>query len=146
MKKLIFYFLISSLAWSCKNSPNNANGQNESEVITNDIPSDFLNFYLRFHSDPAFQLEHIIFPLKQSSDGTNWEKEDWVIHQAFNDLGGEYKQELRNFNGIIIELINDQHGYLNLERRFVKTGNEYKLIYYTSTNLFEQNEEWVPEN
>lgn len=145
MKKLTFCILLISVAWSCKNNSSTSSTPNETEIITNDIPSDFLNFYLRFHSDPAFQLDHIVFPLKQSSDSTNWERDDWVIHKAFNDLGGEYKQELRNFNGIIIELISDQHGYLNLERRFVKTGNEYKLIYYTSTNLFEENEEWVPE-
>ena len=115
------------------------------EVIEIELPEDFETFYKRFHRDSAFQMDHIIFPLEgvpanAASRGIDlesfrWEKEDWVIHKEF-DLGTQYQ---RNFtlgfeNTVILENIQHKTSGFGILRRFVKTGEDYFLIYYADMN------------
>lgn len=135
------------LASSCKQgSDHNHNHQTDESVLTSDLPQDFLKFYLKFHSDPDFQLQQIIFPLKEKRDGSTWEKEGWVIHKPFEDFEGQYTQSFLNLNGLIMETIRDGSGMYTIERRFIKSGEAYNLIYYKVINAFENSEDWSKED
>lgn len=130
MKYLLFIFLISLVA--CKNSTSEVPQQSTSVQI----PSDFLNFYDRFHQDSLFQVNHIIFPLAQKTDSTKWMKENWIMHKPFNSLNGEFSRQFENVNGLIFELMQDKTGTVTIERRFSEMGGEYQLIYYNIRSKF----------
>lgn len=101
---------------------------------------EFLEFYERFAKDSLFQLEHIVFPLegiKAPKDSTDvirpdfkWQKENWIIHKPFDDMGGTFSRELMDINGIVIELISDNTGQFTMERRFGNLSSGWHLIYY----------------
>jgi len=111
--------------------------EDENSVI---IPEDFPSFYAKFHVDPEFQLNHIQFPLSGEGD-EQWTVENWEIHKPFTNTG-EFKRDMENIGGIITETIMDNNGMFYIVRRFVKLGDEWKLIFYTQgTNL----DGFVPE-
>ncbi len=114
------------------------------EELSEEIPSEFLQFYMKFHSDSLYQMSHINFPLDKKSDGSKWTEEEWTLHKPFSDANGEYRQTFRNFGGIILEFVNDNHGYYNMEKRYVQTGDGYQLIYYHIINAFERSDDWEP--
>ena len=94
-------------------------------------------FYDRFHSDSAYQMEHIIFPLagvpaydSLRTEDWSWEKEQWVLHRTFDDRGGTFRRNWYNVNSVIIEKISDSSDRFTMERRWVKMGGEWQLIYY----------------
>lgn len=128
--------------FSCKNEQPQSNSQ---EYLTSDLPEDFLGFYLKFHSDSLYQLQHIVFPLSEQQDGTKWQKIDWMMHKPFDDQGGTFSQSFVNMNGLIIEYIQDEHKIFNVERRFMKAKNGYDLIYYKKENLLANSGEWEKE-
>ena len=134
MKKYLFLFLISLLA-ACKNDKEVANEPTEVFV---EIPEDFLDFYEKFHSDSVFQVNHTLFPLKEKSDGSYWQKAEWRMHQAFDSQNGSYTREFDNFNGILIETILEKNGAFMIKRRFAKFGDSYNLIYYSIDNQLER--------
>lgn len=115
-----------------------------SEELSEEIPSEFLQFYMKFHADSLYQMSHISFPLDRKSDGAKWTEEDWSLHKPFSGANGEYRQTFRNFGGIILEFVNDNHGYYNMEKRYVQTNDGYKLIYYHIINAFERSDDWEP--
>lgn len=137
------FFLL--LLLGCRQDKNSHSHVHEESVLTSDLPEDFLAFYLKFHSDPEYQLEHIVFPLKEKKDGTVWEKENWVTHKPFEDHDGQYKQSFLNMNGLIMETIRDASGMFTIERRFIKSGDAYNLIYYVVINAFENSDDWEKE-
>lgn len=131
---------------SCKqDKDHSSHNHGDSSLISSDLPEDFLSFYMKFHSDENFQKQSIIFPLKVKADGTSWEKEDWVMHKPFDDQGGQFQQSFLNMNGLIIETIGEGTGMYKMERRYIKSGGAYKLIYYEVVNAFDNNDEWQKE-
>jgi len=136
MLKSYYLILIGLIFVSCKNEKTTA----ESAYFKEEIPSDFLSFYDKFHSDSLYQLDHIIFPLQMQSDSTPWEKENWAIHNSFDSQGGEFTRNYFHLNGLVIENISDSKGYYKIERRFSKSNDSYNLIYYKNTNAFENSE------
>jgi hypothetical protein len=107
--------------------------ENFSKILEEEIPESFLIFYDRFHEDSLFQLQHIVFPLEgrrpDSTNITHWQKDDWVVHRPFDDMG-IYKRGVFALNDIVIEKIKDRSGQFSMERRWNKSGNEWYLIYY----------------
>jgi hypothetical protein len=101
---------------------------------------EFLEFYEKFGTDSIFQIEHIVFPLEgepsrkdileQIPPDFKWQREDWVIHRKFNDMGGTFERELIDISGIVIENIHDTSGKYTMERRFGKLSSGWHLIYY----------------
>ena len=129
-KKISSFILITGLVLSCKNKT-----PDQGQEIN--IPSDFYDFYKKFHNDSLYQLAHIIFPLEGipaedslKNDQFRWTKEKWRLHRPFDDMGGTYKRSLYDINSVIIEKISDQSGSYTMERRWVKMGNEWTMIYY----------------
>jgi hypothetical protein len=122
-----FFFLLGVLG-SCSSAK-----QEEQEE------DNFLEFYQNFHEDSSYQLAHILFPLQgqssQPEDQTpdfRWQKEDWQIHQLFDeDQSGFHSEFTRIGDNLIIENIIHQQGTYGMERRFSKLdGQEWFLIYY----------------
>lgn len=135
--KLYLFFFI--LIVSCKSeSPEVATGQ--VSLFKDEIPQDFLSFYDRFHSDSLYQLEHVIFPLKQKKDSSMWNMDEWLMHKPFNAQGGEFTRSYTHLNGIVVESINDKNGLFSVERRFSKSSDDYNLIYYEVRNAYENSD------
>lgn len=134
MKNTLLALLI--LFISCKQDKNTDTDYTSDNVV--EIPEEFVPFYDRFHTDSLFQINHIVFPLKESSDSTMWLKENWSMHHPFNDMQGEFVRSFDNINGIMIEKINQKNGFVEIERRFGKVGDDYNLIYYKITSQFGQ--------
>lgn len=112
---------------------------------SSDIPDDFLEFYRRFHEDNAYQLEHIIFPLKglpQSADSATiaadnyfWQKEDWVLHRSYDYETGDFSRKfIRYTDELITEQIRHRQAGMGLVRRYARLGDDWFLIYYAALN------------
>lgn len=132
MRLDLYGFLFLLLLLSCKD-----NKPSVTEKIADEIPEEFYEFYNKFSSDSAYQMQHIIFPLdgKSAEDSLRnqaylWQKDTWTIHQPFDDMGGTFSQSWYNVNSVIIEKINDNSGQFTMERRWAQLGGEWHLIYY----------------
>ncbi len=139
LKKYCFLAFFVLSFFSCKNT-------------TPDIDSnttDFDNFYKKFHRDSVYQIEHIRFPLPgfpSFADSMTivrndfyWQKEDWSIQNEIDLESSEYKRELNVLGNLAIERVFLQEGVF-IERRFLKTNDEWALIYYSDLNFGEQRE------
>lgn len=113
----------------------------EGEQIEENPDDGFETFYIRFHQDSLYQLEHIQFPLQGvSSNPTDhhsafrWERSDWVIHKRFNEAESGFRSEFTQLgDDFIIERIVDRKGLYGMERRFSRLGGEdWYLIYYAA--------------
>lgn len=113
-----------------------------------DLPDGFSDFYYRFHNDSIYQLDHILFPLKEKDNGENWTTEDWVINKQFELNEEEFSVTMENFNGIVTETIKANTGVFQLQRRFAKFDGQWTLIYYKEDaflNGFDQVEEEIDQ-
>ena len=90
---LFTFFLSCGGDTSSKKSYENSVFDAESSV-----PMDFMDFYMKFHQDSIYQMEHIQFPLKGmpamaidlAQDSINnfyWQEEEWKVHKPF--MGNE---------------------------------------------------------
>jgi len=136
--RILIVSLALFMVMSCKNS-NQPTTQTE-DLLSSELPEDFLGFYMKFHSDSLYQVDHIVFPLAVQATGLRWAKEDWRMHKQMTGEG--FVQKFVNLNGIIIEYIQDAQRIYTIERRFVKANEGYNLIYYKVDNVLEQNPEW----
>ncbi len=115
----------------------------ESEAES-ETSSDFMEFYIQFHEDSIYQMEHIVFPLegvpRRGEDGMlpenfKWEKKDWKLHKLFDDMDGKFVQYINEVNeNLVIDQIAEVKGNFAMERRFAKIGKDWKLIYYAAMN------------
>ncbi len=137
MPKYILYLLpVIILVLSCR-----PKAQPDPELV--EIDPSFAKFYLKFHEDSLFQVEHIDFPLPgiphlidslelAMTKSFFWEKEGWKMHRMMDEeLFTRHLYSLTQ--GLIIEKIRDHQGFA-LERRFLKRGEEWYLIYYGGMN------------
>ncbi|MBL7826070.1 MAG: DUF4348 domain-containing protein [Saprospiraceae bacterium] len=139
--RLFFWFSLCFSAIACNNTSSGPT-QKSSEFV--DLPKDFLNFYNTFHTDSAYQIAHIEWPLKgekaeKQPDGsakkvlTIWEPETWqMLHMPdLNDPGLKRSYETMS-DVLIIEKMQYPMVNYGLERQFFKEeNNEWKLIYYS---------------
>ncbi len=124
--------LIALFLCSCRNkTPDKDQGREVS------IPMDFYDFYEKFHVDSLYQMQHILFPLEGipatdslRNDRFRWTAEEWRLHRPFDDMGGTFSRSLYDINSVIIEKISDQSGAYTMERRWVKMGEDWTMIYY----------------
>lgn len=136
--KIKILTILAVIAWSCNND--------QKPHITNtspamDIPDDFETFYKRFHEDTSYQMEHIVWPLpgrpsmfdttSQYEGGAyQWERKDWVYHKPFND-NGEFDREFEVVSDFIInETYTHTQMPITVLRRFAKTSDGWRLIFY----------------
>ena len=143
--KYLLMVTFSLFVLGCKNQSAESSAQSDvDEVLSNELPEDFLGFYMRFHSDSLYQLDHIVFPLKMKGDSSAWLAEEWKMHKPFNDHSGEYVQNFVNMNGLIFEYIQDKRQIFKMERRFIKADEGYDLIYYKVDNILNDSQDWEP--
>lgn len=121
--------------------------KNESKTIDisgADIPKDFSEFYISFHSDSTFQINHILFPLegRPAADTANlytddfkWQKETWKLHNFdhFNPDQFDVNRKVTD-STLITETIRDRASGFGIKRRFAKFNDEWFLIYYDAMN------------
>ncbi|MEZ4908863.1 MAG: hypothetical protein R2771_14770 [Saprospiraceae bacterium] len=140
MNKFIFFSLLFLSFLGCKKSSNDSINSNTETVEL--LPEQFEKFYYQFHSDSAFQIQHIIFPLEgkaKLSIGTQdttfttyMAAEDWKINKLFDANNPQFKRQFFKINdNLIIEKISGAEGLFYLERRFANLGDEWNLIYYS---------------
>lgn len=111
-----------------------------------EVPADFLVFYTQFHSDSSFQMAHIDFPLEglpEYADSTilaegnfKWQEEDWEMHKNLDARKEDFAKNLRVVSdGLIFEFIpTGGEKKLWIERRFLKSNGEWRMIYYSGLN------------
>lgn len=110
----------------------NISQQTESESL----PMDFVEFYTQFHTDSAFQMSRIVFPLntKTPTDSTNsdfWMPEDWQLHELGGFSKDEYDHEFEKLSdGYIVELHKHKQLPFAVVRRWLKLREGWKLSYY----------------
>jgi len=111
------------------------------------IPPDFLIFYSQFHNDSLFQVEHINFPLAGlpnyadsvtvADNNYFWSKETWRMHQLTEQRKENFHEDLVVLDeGFIKEFISVGEGeqQLWMERRFLKSSGDWRLIYFAGLN------------
>lgn len=127
--KLYPIFILLIIISSCKDT---SAPENTLELI--EIPEEFVSFYQEFHTDSIFQMQHIVFPLRQKSDSSKWQESEWVMHTGFSNTDSSLIREFDNFKGIIIESIRDRNNAFMVQRRFAPSDSSYNLIYYEIKN------------
>ncbi|MEN9610336.1 MAG: hypothetical protein RLZZ628_1150 [Bacteroidota bacterium] len=109
------------------------------------LSADFQQFYEKFHADSAYQMAHIQFPVagadSYSSDPNPrpWTPENWIIHKPLIDslVRSEFTLKMEN-PPLVVESIFHKSAAFAAERRFLKSGNEWYLIYYMALNPIKQ--------
>lgn len=115
------------------------------------LPEDFKSFYLKFHSDSSFQMNHLSFPLAGLPDYADpefignepyyWSADQWVIQKADFLNSKEYVLSYFSLGGVLIEeRIYDKKFDLTIIRRFANSGGSWNLIYYAGLNRYKSNE------
>ncbi len=109
-----------------------------------DLPKDFLDFYQQFHTDSAYQIAHIEWPLKgektvSGDDGKDkkvlatWEPGNWAIqHLPELEHSGLKRSFETSSEVLVIERLQYPMVNYGMERQFYKEeNNEWRMIYYT---------------
>lgn len=114
------------------------------------LPSDFTEFYEKFHSDSIYQMKHIEFPLKGfpnqadsatiAGDNFYWTADTWKIHnmKAFNDSLFTRKFDVP-LPTAVNEIVFQKNTPFAMVRRFFKKGDDWYLIYYSAMNPMSEN-------
>lgn len=117
------------------------------EEVYDDTASvdDFPAFYERFHADPEFQLERIVFPLEGLPGMADsflinhgeffYNKKGWkTLHTIDWDTTTMYQRKLEDTGlGAINEYICTYDKFC-VSRRFAKLSDGWYLIYYADMN------------
>ena len=134
---LVLFLLAGFVFVACKQKNETASGASSPAQT---LPDDFEVFYEKFHQDTAYQLAHIIFPLEgrpalrddmPAPDASfRWQKEDWLFHKPYDDMGGTFSRSFLSFSDIVTENIEEGTGQFTMTRRFAKMDGDWYLIYY----------------
>ena len=94
-----------------------------------------------------FQMEHINFPLEGipnyadsitlAENNFRWQKEDWEMHKLTARREATFHEDLVVLEDWLInELVSVGTGdqTLWIERRFMKSGEKWRLIYFSGLN------------
>jgi len=100
----------------------------------------FDSFYTRFHSDSAFQMSRIIFPLQGKpeqmdtlahGDYYTWPKETWILHRLLDERDTTYEQNFQIIDSTLLrEVIFHKSSGYRMERRYSFMDDGWHLIYY----------------
>ena len=121
-----------------------------STIQANAVPQDFMDFYRKFHSDSLFQISHINFPLEglpsyadpeDLKDGKfYWKLDEWQFQRSIDFEFSDFERVLMPINDFLIEeTILHKKDKLALQRKYVKFGEEWTLIYYSGLNPYSLN-------
>ncbi len=113
------------------------------------LPADFVQFYEKFHTDSAYQMAHIQFPLEGypaqadssvlAAGNFRWTADKWIMHRMKGFTDSLYT---RSFDvaipGIVTETIRQKNTPFSMYRRFYKRGEEWNLILYADMNPLQE--------
>jgi hypothetical protein len=133
---------------SCRNNESGIRAvQDQKKNSFESLPEDFKNFYTQFHADSVFQINHIFFPLEGLPNHADpafigdekffWSADQWIFQKS--DFQGDhtFESDYLNLKDVLIEeKIKDIKNDLTLIRRFAKTGDGWRLIYYAGMNKY----------
>lgn len=135
----LIILLFTAMSCRPKEHPKIVSQKAETSV---DTPEDFQEFYIAFHTDSAYQLAHILFPLdgfpaadERNDNDFKWQKEDWKLHNLdhFDPDKFSVRRDIVD-STLITEYIQDEKTGFGIKRRFAKFDNEWFLIYYSAMN------------
>jgi len=139
IKTIYFSFLLCLIMTGCKSNENS-----DTSIMTraSDTPEDFQDFYIAFHTDSVYQINHILFPLDGSpaaeikeTDDFKWRKEDWKLHNLDHFDPDKFSVHRDVVDSTLItEYIRDRNSGFGIKRRFAKFDDEWFLIYYSAMN------------
>ena len=146
MRSLILFVLFLGII-SCQKSVEAP----QTKSATTSIPEDFMQFYRSFHGDSLYQVGHINFPLEglpsyakeeDLKDGKfYWEKSDWRFQRSIDFEFSDFERILMPINEFIIEeTILHKKDKLAIQRKYVKFGEDWNLIYYSGLNPYTLND------
>lgn len=142
------------LTISCKHSnrdPSIKDRVNESSKVSEgnfeQLPTDFMEFYYKFHSDSLFQMSSIFFPLEGLPNHADpefianekffWSPDQWEFQKQIVKNNKDYSANYINVSDMLVEeTITELKSGLKLIRRFAKTGSGWRLIYYAGMNKY----------
>ena len=141
--KYILTIFIGILFLSCKGKQDqsDSNKKTYQEVA---VSADFRSFYDKFLRDSSFQMQSIDFPLNglpnlsevEDYENFKWQEENWIIHKPLNDPNNEFLVETETLGAsLVIETISHKSGSFQMVRRFAKTTDGWKLIYFQDLNI-----------
>lgn len=141
---LPFSLMISILFFISMGSCQSGDNKNQTATpeIDKDTPADFQEFYIQFHTDSTYQMEHILFPLdgspaaeEHNNGDFRWTKEDWKLHSMdhFDPDRFIVERDIVD-SALITEYIRDRNSGFGIKRRFAKFDKEWFLIYYSAMN------------
>ncbi len=115
---------------------------------TQGLPEDFVTFYNKFHNDSLFQIAHVEFPLEGYPSGNlkdslsgeefRWTLDKWHMHRLATFDSNEFTRTFESPMPIVVNeiIMQKQNGYGTL-RRFLKRGDDWRLIFYSDMNRLE---------
>src|SRR5690625_6922575 len=107
--------------------------------MVEDTPPDFQDFYIQFHTDSGYQMEHILFPLdgtpaaEQQNDGDfRWTREEWKMHSMDHFDPGQFtvRRDIVD-STLITEYIRDK----NRDRKSTRLNSSHVAISYAVSCL-----------
>lgn len=139
MRYLILSALLISIISCTKN--------NQDTATIKEIPQDFMQFYKSFHGDSLYQVDHISFPLEglpsyakkeELEDGKfYWSKDKWRFQRSIDFEFSDFERVLIPINDFLIEeTILHKRDKLAIQRKYIKFGEEWTLIYYSGLNPY----------
>ncbi len=147
MNILLKFLIVAALVLtSCKNNSSEQTADAAAAVQQEEdsLPADFMNFYMRFHTDSLYQMAHITFPVEGylpnvavdsvAPQAHQWQREEWRMHRPINNDSGDFRQEYETLNNMVVEYIINDDEKMAMERRFTKLGKDWYLIYYMGMN------------
>lgn len=143
--KLKYIFFLAFLSLLTITSCKNTNSDEEVSIQTKDfksLPSDFQEFYIKFHTDTSFQYTHVSFPMQghiihkhpegDTIESVTWTKKNWIIHERFDTGNKAFKQDFQLVSdNAIFESITGLEGMFRIEKRYAKLSDGWNLIYYS---------------
>lgn len=139
-------FFATPFLFSCNNKQVEVQTEPVEDLTDNQSEDDgFGEFYVKFHRDSAYQMEHITFPLQGLpmmadsnliENGTFfYKKPGWKILKEVNwDTATNFVRTLEPTGlGIVNEFI-CTHDHFCISRRFAKLHDGWYLVYYADLN------------
>ena len=145
MRVFSLFFILSFLLIYCKNNPQPLQ-QTRAE---GELPKDFLAFYQQFHTDSAYQMAHIEWPLKGESGSSQdttvkrqlieWTPDKWRLMHLPDTTMSTLKRSFETVGEVmVIERMSYPMVGFGYERQFYKEENgEWRLIYYSESTLMQ---------
>jgi len=137
------------VAFGCKTTKESTRKFTSSESLKPDKkesktfskPENFDTFYDRFHTDSAFQMSRIKFPLQGKMVGgeeeIEWSRDNWVMMKTkIYDIDTTmYKTTFKKQETSFYQKFWLEYSGLSAEYRFELIGNKWFLVYALDQNL-----------